>query len=194
VIRYSRERVDEILRPVRITAVYRILLKAFLSTPLALKPGRSRFCDGRSFAVLYAAGKFDTAFVETVVRDRFVQADRRVISLDEVRTRGCVEFVLPESESLRLVDLRDDGCLKLGAPTDAAHARNHSAGRALGRALYDDHDHVDGIWYRSRLTGGECFAIFDRAAAKLRVQRVQNLIDHPDLAVVLREHSVFLEE
>lgn len=192
--RYSRERVDALLRPVRITAAYRIVLRTFLAEPLALKPGKSRFCDGNSFAVLYAAENFKTAFIETVVRDRFVQADRRVISLDDVRTRGCVEFALRQAESLNLADLRDDGCLKLGAPTDAAHARNHSAGRTLGRALYDEHDHVDGIWYRSRLTGGECFAVFDRALAKLTVQCAKDLIDHPDLPAALREHCVFLEQ
>jgi hypothetical protein len=191
--RYPRERVDAILRPVHIAAAYRILLRTFLAEPLALKPGKSRFCDGRSFAVLYAAGNFNTAFVETVVRDRFVLADRRVISLDDVLTRGCVEFTLRAAEALNLVDLRDDGCLKLGAPTDAAHARNHSAGRTLGRALYDEHDHVDGIWYHSRLTGGECFAIFDRAIAKLIVTCSHDLIDHPDLSTALRQHCVFLE-
>lgn len=191
--RYPRERVDAVLRPVPIGAIHRILLRAFLSDPLALWPSKSRFCDGRSYAVLYAASNLETAFVETVVRDRFAQADRRVISFDDVLARSCVEYAQRGVEPLRLVDLRDDGCLKLGAPTDAAHARNHSAGRALSRALHDGHDHVDGICYRSRLTGGECFAIFERAMSKLTVVRAQDLLHHPDLPAVLREHSVVLE-
>jgi hypothetical protein len=44
-----------------------------------------------------------------------------------------------------MVDLRESGCLILGAPTDAAHARNQAAGRALGRALYEQHADIDGI-------------------------------------------------
>jgi len=56
------------------------------------------------------------------------------------------------------------------------------------------HEQVDSIWYRSRLTGGECFAIFDRAVVKVGAQGVQDLINHPDLPNALREHSVFLEQ
>ena len=50
---------------------------------------------------------------------------------------------------------------------DAAHARNQAAGRALARALYEQHSNIDGIWFRSRLTGGACLAIFDRALKRL---------------------------
>jgi hypothetical protein len=55
-----------------------------------------------------------------------------------------------------MVDLRESGCLVLGAPTDAAHARNQAAGRALCRALNEQHPDIDGIRYQSRLTGGDC--------------------------------------
>ncbi|HET9395340.1 MAG TPA: RES family NAD+ phosphorylase, partial [Nitrospiraceae bacterium] len=117
--RYPREQVDAVLRTVHTGTVHRIVLRMGLANPLALRSGKSRFCDGRSYAVLYAAGTLETAFVETVVRDRFVQTDRRVILLDEVRSRGCVEYRLRGTEPLRLVDLREDGCLRLGAPTDS---------------------------------------------------------------------------
>jgi hypothetical protein len=40
--------------------------------PLTARLSKSRFCDGRAYAVLYAAGDFATAFAEVVVRDRLV--------------------------------------------------------------------------------------------------------------------------
>ena len=52
---------------------------------------------------------------------------------------------------------------------------------------------VDAICYRSRLSGGEFFAIFERALTKLTVIRTQDLLHHPDLPAVLREHGVTLE-
>ena len=67
---YPRERVKEVLKPLSLAAAYRIVLKPYLSDPLTARPSKSRFCDGRTYAVLYAAGDFATAFAEVVVRDR----------------------------------------------------------------------------------------------------------------------------
>ena len=60
------------------------------------------------------------------------------MGFDEVVVRASIEFRL-KVPPLNLVDLSGTGALDLGAPTDAAHARNHAAGRALARALYDQH-------------------------------------------------------
>ena len=81
--------------------------------------------------MIYAAGDLATSFVEVLVRDRFVQRDTRVIPYGDVQVRAWVEFDHPQTNPLMLADLRESGCLALGAPTDAAHARNQSAGRAL---------------------------------------------------------------
>jgi len=190
---YPRERVEVILRPLRLTIAHRILLKAFLPEPFDLRPARSRFCDGRSYAVLYAAGDFETAFAEVVMRDRFVQRDQRVVAFGELSARAWMEITQDDGRLLNLADLRDDGCLVLGAPTDAVHARNHAAGRALSRALHDEHTDVDGIVYRSRLTGGDCYAIFDRATASLVSARTGELPNHPELPDVLRKHQIYFE-
>ena len=82
------------------------------------------------------ASDFATAFIEVVVRDRLMQRDRRIVPFGDIAARGWVEFALTGDEPLKLVDLRESGCLVIGAPTDAAHARNQAAGRALSRALY----------------------------------------------------------
>ena len=118
---YPRERVERVLRPLSSLTLHRILLKSFASDPLAVRASPSRFCDGKSFAVLYAAEEFSTAFVEVVVRDRFVHEEDRFIGFDEVEVRASIEFRL-KVPPLNLVDLSGSGALDLGAPTDAAHA------------------------------------------------------------------------
>jgi hypothetical protein len=190
---YPRERVEAVLRPLALASAHRIILKPHLSAPLAVHPSKSRFCDGRTYAVLYGASEFATAFVEVVIRDRFVQSDRRVVPFGDIAARGWVEFALTGDEPLKMVDLRESGCLALGAPTDAAHARNQTAGRALSRALHEQHSDIDGIWYQSRLTGGDCLAIFDRAAKRLKPLKTGQLEHHPKLPDVLRAHSVKIE-
>jgi hypothetical protein len=96
----------------------------------------------------------------------------------------------PRDEPLKMVDLRESGCLILGAPTDATHARNQAAGRVLSRTLYEQHSDTDGIWYQSRLTGEDCLAIYDRALKRLKPVKTGQLEHHPQLPDVLRAHSV----
>lgn len=189
---YPRERVKDVLQPLLLATAHRIVLKPYLSDPLSTYRSKSRFCDGRTYAVLYAAGDFATAFAEVVVRDRLVQRDRRFVPFGDITARGWVEFSSNDVQ-LQMVDLRESGCLMLGAPTDTAHARNQAAGRALGRALYEQHADIDGIWYKSRLTGGDCLAIFDRALAKLTPIKTGGLEDHPELSDVLDRHRVGIE-
>jgi hypothetical protein len=140
--------------------------------------------------VLYAANDFATAFIEVVVRDRLVQRDRRIVPFGDIAARGWIKFTLDGEEPLKMVDLRESGCLVLGAPTDAARARNQAAGRALSRALYDQHSDIDGICYESRLTGGSCLAVFDRAVQRLKLVEKGQLELHPRLPDVLRAHDV----
>jgi hypothetical protein len=89
---YPRERVKEVLQPLSLATAHRIVLKPYLSDPLIARTSKSRFCDGRTYAVLYAAGDFATAFAEVVVRDRLVQRDRRLVPFGDIAARGWVEF------------------------------------------------------------------------------------------------------
>ena len=93
---------------------------------------------------------------------------------------------------LSLLDLRRDGCVRLGAPTDAVKARNHAAGRALGRGIHAGHAEVDGLLFSSRLTGAHFYAVFDRAIGKLDATHSGMLPDHPGLARVLSRYSIKL--
>src|SRR5438552_12911081 len=103
--RYPRERVERILRPRSTLTLHRILLERLAGDPKPLRPSPSRFCDGTSFAVLYGADDFATAFVEVVVRDRFVREDDRIVEFDEIEVRASIELTL-EAPPMKLVDLR----------------------------------------------------------------------------------------
>jgi hypothetical protein len=99
--------------------------------PFAVRSVPSRFCDGTSgYAVLYAAAELETAFLETAVRDRFVQRGERRIPLTDLTGRGWVQFTTQGKSPLSLLDIRAEGCVIVGVPTDVLRARHQVAGRA----------------------------------------------------------------
>ena len=54
----------------------------YQATPLGSSPADSRFCSrGAGYSVLYASPDFATAFIETVVRDRFMRRRDRDVAL-----------------------------------------------------------------------------------------------------------------
>ncbi len=97
----------------------------------------------------------------------------------------------PEA-TLTLVDLRGDGCTRIGAPTDTVKARDHAAGRAFAKAIHTDHVDVDGIVYASRLTGEDVYAVFDRSTGKLASAETGLLEHHPELPDILKRYGIGL--
>jgi RES domain len=144
--------------------------------------------------VLYVASDFQTAFLETVVRDQFVQTAHRTVLARQIVARGWVRVASRPDEPMNFLDLTGSGCVEIGAPTDAVRARNQAAGQALGRAIYHEHPGVDGILYASRLTGEVCYGIFDRALAQLSAVEVGELIEHPELPALLEQHHIELSD
>ena len=190
---YSRKRIEDVLTKAKLPPSSRIIPHRYLESPLGVAPGDSRFCSkADGFAVLYASPEFATAFIETIVRDRFTRRDQREVLLKEVTGRGWALITTKPRAKLALLDLRKDGCVRLGAPTDTVNARNHAAGRALGRAIYSEHKDVDGLLFSSRLTGGDVYAVFDRGIAKLDAPETGTLPEHPDLPDVLSNYSIKL--
>jgi hypothetical protein len=139
-------------------------------------------------SVMYASLSFETCIVETLVRDRFTQRLKRELPLAVVLARVSTQ---PDRE-LNLLDLRDTGCVDIGAPTDAVRARHFAAGQALGKAVYEVHKDVDGFIYASRLNGDDCIAVFDRAVMKLRVVEASELKDAEEFPAVLGKNQVRL--
>jgi hypothetical protein len=191
--RYPRERIEARLRLFAIEGAHRVFGVSYMPLQLHLSP--SRFCDGKSgFSVMYAALSFETCVVETLVRDRFTHRIKRELPLAAILARGHARISSQTDHELNLLDLRDTGCVHIGAPTDAVRARHFAAGQALGKSLNEEHPDVDGFIYASRLTGDDCIAVFDRAVGKLFVVDACQLKDHPELPAVLERNHVVLVE
>lgn len=190
---YPRDRIESVLLKTRFPDSYRIMPERYRGSPLGASAGDSRFCSRNAgYAVLYAAPDFATAFVETVVRDRFVRRSERNVALREITERYWARISARPGMELTLLDPRGDGCARVGVPTDAIHARNHAAGRAFARAIHSEHADVEGLLHASRLTGEDVRAVFDRGLGKLSVAETGTLMDHPRLPEILERHGIGL--
>ena len=191
--RYSRGRIEGRLHLFAIDGAHRVFGVSLM--PLQVHSSPSRFCDGKSgFSVIYAALSFETCIVESLVRDRFTHRVKRELPPAAVLARGYARISTQPGRELNLLDLRDTGCVDIGAPTDAVRARHFAAGQALGKAVHEEHKDVDGFIYASRLTGDDCIAVFDRAVGKLGVIDACELKDHAELPAVLERNKVVLVE
>ncbi len=190
---YPEDRVGALWTEVKLPPAYRIFPTRHAKTPLGTAPADSRPCGTESgFTVLYVTPDFATAFIELVVRDRLTRANDREILLKEVTTRSQARIISKPRTRLSILDLRGDGCTRLGAPTGAVNAHNHADGRALGRDVHDNHSRVDGILFSSRLTNADVYAIFGRAIPKLKSEAARPLDRHSELPDVLRHHDIKL--
>ncbi|MCY4291906.1 MAG: hypothetical protein OXC72_09135 [Roseovarius sp.] len=89
-----------------------------------------------------------------------------------------------------MIDLREDGCARIGAPTDTVNARNHSAGRAFAMGIHAGQADIDGIVYTSRLTGKDVYAVFNRSIGKLVSIETGLLEDHLELTDILSRYRI----
>jgi hypothetical protein len=151
------------------------------STPLGMGFGETRFASPtKAFKLLYIAEDLATSIAETIIRDRFEgKIDRELVDAD-ISDWGVCEVTA--TRHLRLVDLRKDGCFKLGISTDIVGAKGHDEARAFSQELYDT-TNLDGILYRSRLRRRNCMAIYDRAVpsglgagAVVELERLSSLV------------------
>lgn len=144
----------------------RILPSRHRSTPAIAGLGASRFSSpSGAFRVLYAADNFATAFAETIVRDRFEGKARRFLYRPHLE-QLCVTSI-SSSRKLALLDLRGAAAYEAGVDTDSNRARAHGSGQALSEAVHAEMTDIDGILFNSRLTTGDCLAVYDRAFAAL---------------------------
>lgn len=98
--------------------------------------------------------------------------------------------VLHSELPVTLVDLREDGPVRIGAPPAVAHDTNHAAGRALSAAVHAGVPEADGFLWQSRYTGHACVAVFDRAVSKLALSRVVPLITVEQFWQVLDDYDI----
>jgi hypothetical protein len=162
----------------------------FGKTPSRFSDPRRRVASNR-FGVLYLGDTVKVCFLEAVLRDR---RDGMIGDLPIAETElhdrhyAEIEIVRP----LRMVDLRDDGAVIMGVPSDVAKATSQILARKWSLALHEHLEQPDGIIYPSRLNGHTNLAVFDRAIPKLRAVRVMTLLSAPGLAAVLNDLQVSL--
>lgn len=143
------------------------------------------------FGVLYLGASLNVCFIETILRD---QRDGVVgdfpIDESELRTR---RFAAIRVDSpLSLVDLRGNGPLHMGVPSDVARRQHQGLARHWSLAFYQHPDVPDGIVYPSRLNGETNAAIYDRAVTRLSVATTGPLLNAPGLARILTDLRVTL--
>jgi hypothetical protein len=167
--------------------------------PLDFGHAPSRFSDPRvgdagatPYGVVYLGRTLKVCFLEAIVRDR---GDARLgplpIELSTLEHTVCAEIAL--KAALSLVDLRGDGPVKMGVPTDAVRAADPSLGQAWALAFHDHAAAPDGIIYPSRFDGETNVALFDRALPKVRVRSARPVMDLPtELGTVIRDLKIAL--
>ena len=142
-------------------AYVRVTPMAHAATPLGVGFGVTRFASPtKAFKVIYIAQDLTTGIAETLVRDRFQGRARRKLLDVEAALWGMTE--VNASAPLTLIDLRTTGLVRLGISTEAARGKAQGQGRKLSQAIYDQTD-AQGLIYNSRLTGGACICMYDRA-------------------------------
>lgn len=145
--------------------------------------------EDECFKVLFMSRSFETAFLETVVRD--VTDNRNgLVYLDEseVLTKDAVEFEI--TRKIPVVDLfSNEGAQRLGAPTDLIFAMDFMESRYLSYAACGSTVTPAGILYPSRLTRRANCALYDHSWSALKVVSRRPLTDY-DLKPILDAREI----
>lgn len=178
-------------RRVEPSAYLRCTPIAHRATPLGMGYGKARFAspDDR-FKLLYIAEDLPTSIAEAIIRDRFEGVTPREMLRTDFADWGVCE--VNATKPLNVLDLRRDGCFKLGVSTDIVGAKAQLEARAFSKAVHESTD-LDGILYYSRLRRRECLAIYERAATRrLSASNVVELESLDGLIRALRSLKIHL--
>lgn len=144
--------------------------------------------DG-SFGVVYAAFDLDTAFVESVLRDKPARAKAGGVILDygELRDRRVIALDTHAADRpLHLVKLYDDGLVALRTDNRISSVDAYDVTRAWAKALHDHPSAPDGLVYLSRYLGSRrSVVLFDRCRDQVAPGTVTLLVHHPGLPDLL---------
>lgn len=175
-------------------ATWRRLYQSRFPNPLGYGFSPSRFSDPETtlipperFGVVYFGSSIKVCFVEAILRDRGVGRTHTFpIEWAELEAWSCAEVRV--ETALRVVDLRGDGLVRMGIPTDVARASAQDLARIWSRALWAHDTKPDGLMYDSRLNGETNVVVFDRALPKLAAIATPRLIDcRSDLAAIITD-------
>lgn len=163
--------------------------------PLGFGKTKSRFSDPRRrvpanrFGALYLGASIKVCFIEAMLRDHRngVVGDYPIAKTD---LRAWLFSQIEIVASLSVVDLRGDGAVRMGVPSDVIGSSRQGLARIWSVVFHDHPVKPDGIAYPSRLNGETNLAIYDRAIAKLRSIGSVPLIEAPGFAAVLNDLKV----
>jgi hypothetical protein len=184
------------LAAIALTNVFRIYHHRH-PDPLGCSRTPSRFSDPTSvpeapgFGVLYLGESLKVCFAETLLRDKAnARLGQVTLPMSVIESRQVA--TIASHQPLTLVDLRRDGPLQMGIPSDAVRSSDHNLGRAWSLSLHQHPQQPDGIIYPSRLNEDLNVAVYDRAIGKLHCIEVCPLTSHPDLLEVLELYDLVL--
>ncbi len=151
--------------------------------------------EDHQFGVVYLAEDLETAFLEAVVRERYVGVPGElVIGLDEIRSKEVA--LVTTREPLRLLDLTGTNYVRNRLPRAALEGDDHLPSQTVSAALHAHPEAPDGILYPSRFGGGMTsnIAVYDRAVVKLScVGRIRlDLVS--GLAAIRNKHRFIIAE
>jgi hypothetical protein len=176
----------------RVKAFVRILRNQYAHEPKGMSLGPSRFSSpSGAFRVLYAAQDFSTALAEAIIRDRFVDRERRYIGRSTLATRSVT--LIGTTAPLKMLDVRGSAAYTLGIDTNAVRGRTHDPGQAFSERLHAV-SNFDGLLYDSRLTSRACIAVYERALPKIEASPAQSLLAHADLVPELQRMKIIVRK
>lgn len=151
---------------------FRRIYWAYHPNPLGFAKSESRFSDPRRrveanrFGVLYLGSSLKVCFLEAVLRDR---RDGLVdeLPLDEAELMARSVAAITPKRDLRLLDLRGDGPVRMGIPSEVVRGKRQSLARKWSLAFHEHGTGIDGVIYPSRLNSEHNVAVYDRAITAL---------------------------
>jgi len=195
--RFAREKLRSVTLATG-TKLVRIFKDQF-PDPLGYGLVKSRFSHPRpklksAFGVVYFGESLKVCFVEAIIRARFDgQLVNRMLKESELYTWSVATVEVSSGTALKLLELRGDGLILNGIPSDAARASSHKLGQAWSKAIHGHPEQFAGISYSSRFNEEGCFAIYDRALGALKVADISPLWLHPSFADTLDELEIGIE-
>jgi len=147
--------------------------------------GAKRFDDpnpdvAARYGTCYFGLMLETAIAETLLHDLTPKRGHFQIHPDIIESRYVVHY---KGSSLTLANLTGADLKRLGAHGELSGTSIYKKPQKWSKAIYDHPDQVDGFIYMSRhLNTEKAVVLFDRASAKIKMDKAIRLTSHPGFA------------
>ncbi|MDQ7979861.1 RES family NAD+ phosphorylase [Paraburkholderia sp. SARCC-3016] len=148
------------------------------------------------YGVLYASPSFDACMAETIMRDRYQGVGvgvQHVIHEADILSRAIAVLGVEEVRPLRLADLTGP-LWHFGFDARVLTVADYTAPNRWSRAIHDNHQQLDGIYFRSRYANEVSVAIFSDRAQLVRRGESIPLHLHPSLTGFLDRFEIGIAE